>query len=209
MNLIFDIDGTLWDTRPEVAEHTNLFFDREGISHPHLEVEDFTPLFGKTTEQIADVLLQTIPAPERYAIMERCVDSELGHLAQCSGNSGYPGLHQTLEALAKVHTLYIVSNCQLGYPELTMEKLGITGLFRDFLCYGQTGTPKGETIRTLMARHGMTRAVYIGDTQSDYEATRFAGIPFVWAAYGMGHPEAFEAKIDTLSQLTELDLETL
>ena len=154
-----------------------------------------------------DVLLVRPPrrgATAFFSVME-CEPLELEYLAAYSKNPGYPGLRETLEKLSKEHTLYIVSNSQLGYPEMTMDKLKITHLFRDSLCHGQTGTPKGDTIRTLMARNGMDRAIYIGDTQSDYEATRFAGIPFVWAAYGMGLPESYEAKVSCVSQLTALD----
>jgi len=205
MNLIFDIDGTLWDTREDVAKHTAEFLEQEGITGLNLTAEVFTPLFGKTTPEIADMLLSNIPAPARYEIMERCVASEVAFLAEASPNSGYPGIRETLEELAQAHTLCIVSNSQSDYPELTMEKLGITHLIRDSLCHGQTGTRKGETIRILMARNGMEKAVYIGDTQGDYEATREAGIPFVWAAYGMGQPEHYEAKVSCVSQLKELD----
>ena len=87
-----------------------------------------------------------------------------------------------------------------------MEKLGIAQLIEGHLCFGDTGTSKGITIRRLMERHGIASAVYVGDTQGDYEATLEAGIPFIWAAYGFGTPAGCHAKINSFSELMNVSL---
>ena len=134
----------------------------------------------------------------------RAVALENRNLPENPCASGYPGVKQTLEALAKTHRLFIVSNSQKGYPELCMEKLGLTHLFSGHLCYGDTQAPKGVTIQMLMQRHGICSACYIGDTQADSIAARDAGIPFVWASYGFGSPDGWIARADTPKELTEL-----
>lgn len=202
--LIFDIDGTLWDSRALVAEGYNLQLRAEGLPHLCVTVEDLRPLFGKVMTEIADVLLASIPVPERYALMERCMATENRHLQEAPCSIGYPQVRETLEALRERYSLFIVSNSQQGYPELCMEKLGIGHLISGHLCFGETGTQKGETIRSLMTRHGIPSAAYIGDTQGDLEAAQIAGIPFIWAAYGFGTPERYEAKIDRFSDLLTL-----
>ena len=111
---------------------------------------------------------------------------------------------ETLEELAKKYRLFIVSNSQKGYPEVMMEKLSITHLFAGHLCYGDTGTDKGTTIKILMEKHGIKDALYIGDTQGDYEATAASGIPFIWAAYGFGIPDGYAAKVDAFDELLEI-----
>ena len=116
----------------------------------------------------------------------------------------YHGVVETLKALAEKHRLFIVSNAQCGYPELCIQKLGISQLIEGHLCFGDTGTEKGYTILELMRRHGISSAVYIGDTQGDYEATVAAEIPFVWAAYGFGSPEGFAARVDDIRQLPQV-----
>ena len=83
-----------------------------------------------------------------------------------------------MEKLAKNHRLFIVSNSQKGYPELCIEKLGLTGLIQGHLCFG--------------------------DTQGDYEATLEAGVPFIWAAYGFGTPDGYDHKIDSFADLPNL-----
>ena len=153
--------------------------------------------------EIADVIFAAIATPERYALMERCMDTENRYLAENECRIGYAGVKETLETLRKDYRLFIVSNAQCGYPELCMEKLGIAHLFEGHLCFGDTGTEKGETILELMRRHNIDDAVYIGDTQGDYEATLVAGIPFIFCAYGFGNPQGFAAKLPDIRQLPE------
>ena len=199
--LIFDIDGTLWDSRALVAEGYNIQLRKEGLAHLCVTAEDLKPLFGKVMTEIADAILATVPAPERYAIMDRCMETENRYLEQNPCHIGYEGIRETMEALSGQYRLFIVSNAQCSYPELCIEKLGLGDLIEGHLCFGDTGTSKGKTIRTLMERHNIESAVYIGDTQGDYEATLEAEVPFIWAAYGFGTPAHWDAKIDRFSQL--------
>ncbi len=202
--LIFDIDGTLWDSRALVAEGYNIQLRAEGLAHLCVTAEDLKPLFGKVMTDIADIVLWSVEPPRRYEIMERCMETENRHLLQSPCDYDYPGIRQTLEKLRETYRLFIVSNSQQGYPEVCMEKIGIADLIEGHLCFGDTGTSKGKTIRALMERHGVGSAVYIGDTQGDYEATVEAGIPFIWAAYGFGVPEGYEAKVDSFTELLEV-----
>ena len=203
-SLILDIDGTLWDSREKVAEGYNIQLEREGLSHLFVTAEDLLPLFGKVMTGIADAILQTIPAPERYDIMERCMDTENKYLAQQPCDFGYPGVPETIAELSKNHRIFIVSNSQCGYPELCIEKLGLAPYITGHMCFGDTGTSKGKTIRTLMEKYGIESAVYIGDTQGDYEATVEADIPFIWCTFGFGKPDAYVAKVDKFEELLNL-----
>ena len=163
-SLIFDIDGTLWDSRALVAEGYNIQLEKEGLSHLAVNAELFRPLFGKVMTEIADTIFPSIPAPERYALMERCMDTENKYLQANPCRIGYPGVRETMAALSKTHRLFIVSNSQKGYPELCIEKLGLAPFIQGHLCFGDTGTSKGKTIRALMEKHGITDCAYIGDT---------------------------------------------
>ena len=203
-SLIFDIDGTLWDSRALVAEGYNIQLTAEGLGHLCVTAEDLKPLFGKVMTEIADSILASIPEAERYDLMERCMATETRYLEENPCHIGYPGVKETVAKLAETYRLFIVSNSQCGYPELCMEKLGLTPYIQGHLCFGDTGTSKGRTIRTLMEKHNITSCAYVGDTQGDYEATVEADVPFIWCTYGFGTPEGFAARVDSFEQLLAL-----
>ena len=203
-SLIFDIDGTLWDSRALVAEGYNIQLKSEGLDHLCVTAEDLKPLFGKVMTEIADAILASIDPKDRYDLMERCMATENDYLFQNECRIGYPGIAETMAALAKKHRLFIVSNAQCGYPELCISKLGLTPYIEGHMCFGDTGTSKGITIRKLMEKHSIQNCAYIGDTQGDYEATVEANVPFIWAAYGFGTPEGYAAKIDKFEELLNL-----
>ncbi len=203
-SLIFDIDGTLWDSRALVAEGYNIQLKAEGLEHLCVDAERLRSLFGKVMTEIADELFPEFPEQERYALMDRCMKTENDYLFANECKIGYPKVKETMEVLAKKYRLFIVSNAQRGYPELCIQKLGLEDYIQGHLCFGDTGTSKGKTIRSLMERHNITNCAYIGDTQGDYEATVEADVPFLWAAYGFGTPDGYDGKLDAFEDLLNL-----
>ena len=203
-SLIFDIDGTLWDSRQLVAEGYNIQLEKEGLQHLFVTAEDLRPLFGKVMTEIADTILASIDPSERYDLMERCMKTENDYLFANECRIGYPKVKETLAELAKKHRLFIVSNSQCGYPELCIEKLGLTEYIEGHMCFGDTGTSKGKTIRTLMEKHNIGSCIYIGDTRGDLEACREAEIPFIFCTYGLGKAESWDAKIDSIDELLNM-----
>ena len=206
-SLIFDIDGTLWDSRALVAEGYNQQLHDEGLDDYFVDAQRLRPLFGKVMTAIADELFPHLPPEKRYGLMERCMERENRYLAENECRIGYEGIKETLEYLSQTHRLFIVSNSQQGYPELCIRKLGLEKLISGHLCFGDTGTTKGQTIKALMERHGIHSAIYIGDTQGDYEATLEAGIPFLWADYGFDTPAGFDLRIHAPRDLMKLEQE--
>jgi len=203
-SLIFDIDGTLWDSRAIVAEAYNTQLRKEGLGHLSVDVALLTTVFGRTNMEIANILFASLPEPERYPLLERCMEQENRNLYLNECRIGYPKVKETLEQLHRKHRLFIVSNSQIGYPQLCMDKLGLTYLFSGDLCFGQTMTSKGETIKRLMEEHNITSACYIGDTAGDLEASDFVGIPFVFCTYGFGKADRYWKKIDRFEELLSL-----
>lgn len=203
-SLIFDIDGTLWDSRALVAEGYNAQLKDEGMERFCVDAEVLKTVFGKVMTEIADILFAELPESERYPLLERCMVRENQYLHENECRIGYPKVKETLEELVKKHRLFIVSNSQCGYPQLCIDKLGLGHLISGHLCFGDTGTCKGETIKKLMADHNITSACYVGDTQGDLDAAEHAGIPFVYCTFGFGAVDHYWKKIDSFEQLLEL-----
>ena len=203
-SLIFDIDGTLWDSRAIVAEGYNAQLAEEGLDQFRMDEDILKTVFGKVNTEIANILFASLPEEERYPLLERCMERENQFLYENECKIGYPKVKETLEKLHEKHRLFIVSNSQCGYPELCMQKLGVEHLFSGHLCFGQTLVCKGETIKKLMADHNITSACYVGDTQGDLDAAERAGMPFIYCTFGFGQVDHYWKKIDTFADLLEL-----
>ncbi|MCI1779255.1 MAG: hypothetical protein LKI53_04775 [Bacteroidales bacterium] len=61
--------------------------------------------------------------------------------------------------------------------------------------------PKNENIRYLIEKYSLKHPVYVGDTDSDMEQARIAGIPFIFAAYGFGKVEGCDLRINSFGEL--------
>ena len=204
-SLIFDIDGTLWDSRALVAEGYNAQLQAEGMERFFVDAEVLKTVFGKVMTEIADILFAELPEEQRYPLLEWCMERENRHLHEnACADIGYPKVKETMEELVKKHRLFIVSNSQSGYPQLCIEKMGLGELISGHLCFGDTGLCKGDTIKKLMADHNITSACYVGDTQGDLDAAERAGMPFIYCTFGFGQVDHYWKKIDKFEDLLTL-----
>ena len=202
LNVIFDLDGTLWDATGE----TFLVWNRVFARHPEIDLRvdqaEKKGLMGKTMPEIGAVLFPDMDPAFQRAIMDECGDAEVEWLRD-HGGILYPHLAETLAQLSRTRDLFLVSNCQDGYAQAFLNYHGVARYFTDIEMSGRTGLSKAENIRLLMARNGIDRAVYVGDTEGDEAAANGAGVPFIHAAYGFGTAKKPDAVIRAFSELPE------
>lgn len=191
-NVIFDIDGTLWNSTGVVAKGWQRAVDELGFSKAKIEAENLKKEFGLPMNIIADhIFFDVDEQSKKDELLELCCKYEHECLEANEEDISFEGIVETIKALSKEYRLFIVSNCQKGYIELVTAKLGIVEMIEDYLCYGDTGLSKGETMSTLMAKNGLAadETVYVGDTAGDKKATADAGATFIYADYGFGELE--------------------
>lgn len=202
--LMFDLDGTMWDSAQSVAESWNEVFRRADPSLKDLTADDVHSVMGMTMKEISQVLQPELQGSNREQFFDECCRYEVEYLYDHPGVL-YPYLRETLEELrADGYTLTIVSNCQRGYVESFLHGSGLGELFADYEEWERTGLSKGENIRLVMERNGYEKALYVGDTAKDEEAARVAGIPFIHACYGFGKAERPDGVIGAFSELPAL-----
>lgn len=204
-NFILDVDGTMWNSTPVVAEAWNSAIIADGSSQVRVTDRRLQQLFGKPMNVIGELLFTDVDTEARERLLTACEEAEQKTLREGEFDILYPGVKDTLKKLAEEHDarLFIVSNCQSGYIELFMEKNQIESLITDTLCYGDTGQGKGENIRTLMEKNGLSAqdTAYVGDIRGDYEASKQAGISFIFASYGFGEVPEAEYKIEKFEEI--------
>ena len=208
--VIFDMDGTVWDSSDGVAKAWTVKIHEAGFTDKSVTKEDIQNVMGKPMDVIADTLFTYAEkGPERDALRASCENYENEYLTE-NGGILYAGIFETWESLKKMgYHVYIVSNCQAGYIEsfLTYYKIAYgtpEDLVEDIECYGNNFLQKDENIRLLAERNGLTAACYVGDIQSDYDATVKAGFPFIHAKYGFGTINADVPYINSFGELLKV-----
>lgn len=202
--VIFDLDGTLWDSAGVVVEGFNDEIKNHNDTDFVLTEKMLKSQMGKTAKQISRVFFPELSEERAMELMSLCAKREQKYLEK-KGGKLFPQLEETLKKLQKENIkLYIISNCQCGYIETFMRVHRLEKYFDDIECNGGTGLSKGENIKLLIKRNRIDRAVYVGDTQGDCDATAFAGIPFVYAQYGFGNVENPDYIIHSLCEMAEL-----
>lgn len=204
-SIIFDMDGTLWDSTREVAMAFNhVLVER----HPEVK-EVVTPerlqgLFGLPLDEIAVKLYESVPEEQAIQVMRECCDYECDYLAE-HGATLYDHLESVLDELSKKYKLFIVSNCQEGYIQCFFRAYPqLEQYFLDYEYPGRSGKLKADNIRLVIERNGLLHPVYVGDTQGDANASKEAGVPFIFARYGFGNVKEYDGVVDSLTELTKL-----
>ncbi len=192
-SLIFDVDGTLWNSTDVVADSWNQVIQEKANMKPFITASVLKSQFGKTLPDIAASLFPSLPADEQLRLVESCCQREEELLRERSAPL-YPDIEKVFQTLSKRYPIFIVSNCQAGYIEVFLHCTGFTPYVTDHLCPGDTGKGKAENIKEIVRRHKLKNPAYIGDTLGDYHATKEASadMPFIFASYGFGevaHPD--------------------
>ncbi len=199
-SLIFDLDGTLWNSSQTVADAWNTALEKSG-NPLRITAEDVLKHMGKAMDVIMrDVFGSDISDSEVSEFLSILSAEEIKQIEE-KGGILFPELEETLSFLKKRYRLFIVSNCQKGYIEAFLKAHGLSEYFEGFLCWGDTKLPKGETNKRLISRYSLKNPVYIGDTEGDHISAVDAGIPFVHAAYGFGEVSACDYSISEFSRL--------
>ncbi|MBR6521513.1 MAG: HAD family hydrolase [Oscillospiraceae bacterium] len=205
--VLFDLDGTLWDSAVGVCKAWNCVLERKGME-PDLTVEKIHGMMGKQMDVIAAMLFPEHTKEEQTALIDECAEEEHIVLAR-TGGTLFPNLEEILTQLGEKYTLGIISNCQSGYIETFFAAHGLGKYFADIECFGNNGFSKGENIALLVKRNGFDKAIYVGDTQGDYEGAVYAGLPFIHAAYGFGTAPEAQYSINSICELPALADEIL
>ncbi|HIS56377.1 MAG: HAD family hydrolase [Lachnospiraceae bacterium] len=201
--IMFDLDGTLWDSSKEVALSWNETIKRYEEVKRTLTQKDIRGIMGLQVPGIAQKLFPDLEEEKRVEIVTACCLEECGHLRKTGGDL-FAGMRETIETLAEQYPLFIVSNCLEGYIEAFLEFHRMGRFFSDFLAAGTTGLEKADNIKRIRQKHHLEKVIYLGDTAGDQEACEKSGTPFVFASYGFGHVRPGGWQIGKISDLPDL-----
>lgn len=205
--VVFDLDGTLADTAPDLAVSLNHALG--ALGRPLVPDGRVRDLIGHGARTLMRRGLETSgEAPD--ALVEAALGHFMDHYAAniCTGTSCYPAVEETMEALAgKGVRLAICTNKPEHLSHLLVAALGWEGRFAAVVG-GDTLSarkPDPAPLVEAIARAGGGRAAFVGDSIVDAETARAAGVPFVAVSFGFADRPVAElgaaAVIDDYAEL--------
>jgi phosphoglycolate phosphatase len=198
LTVVFDLDGTLVDTAPDLIDTLNMVFKREGLAA--VAYDQARNMIGGGARRMIESGLKlqgcVVPPPEMDRMFGDFITYYSDHIADRS--RPFPGLNAALDALAARGCRFAICTNKLeGLSRLLLEALNLSNRFVA-VCGQDTfkiQKPDPEILRrTVRAAGGaMDRAVMVGDSGTDIVTARAAGIPVV--AVDFGYSEVAVAKL--------------
>ena len=202
--IIFDLDGTLWDSTEVILKVWNDAANEFKEITKKLTLEDIQSVMGLLLEDIGKKFYPDLSDERIKELVKHCSKTENEYLS-IHGAKLYEKLEETLQKLAENHKPFIVSNCGDGYIESFFKAHNMEKYFIDFENPGRTGMPKWENIKLIVERNKLKNPVYVGDTAGDRKAAKLAGVPFVFAKYGFGDVEDYEFVVEKFEDVVNLE----
>jgi len=202
--VIFDLDGTLIDSRADLAAAVNRMRAEFGLSA--LPVDTIAGFVGEGLRPLVARALSELPQQHEAALTQ--VGYHYGeHLVEKTVL--YPGVILALEALSEMrYALAVVTNKPQAFSEEILRKLGIAGCFAAIVGGGTCRKlkPDPESLLLALERTGcedISGSWIAGDHFTDLEAGRHAGLKRCYCRYGFGDPrsESYELAVDSLPEL--------
>jgi phosphoglycolate phosphatase len=214
--VMFDLDGTLVETAPEILDAVNDALQRFGL--PDVTQAQVDHWIGHGTLELLVKALAHVTAVDAAVVRTSALLAQivpvynLAYNARCGTRSTlYPKVRDTLLALREQGVkLAVVTNKEGRYTQVVLDAHGITKLF-DLVISGDTfptKKPDPAGVAHALAKFGVApaRAVFVGDSSIDAATARAAGVP-VWLlpyGYNMGQPVAACAPDRLVSDVSEL-----
>ena len=189
LTVVFDLDGTLVDTAPDLVDTLNMVFEREGLQ-PLAYAEARNMIGGGARRMIENGLRlegRTVDDAEMNRMLADFLRYYGEHIADRS--RPFPGLDAALDQLAgRGFRFAVCTNKREGLSKLLLEALKMTHRF-EAICGPDTFNiykPDPEILRrTIRAAGGtMERSIMVGDSDTDIAPARAAGVPIVAVDFG-------------------------
>lgn len=185
--LIFDLDGTISDPLPGIAQAINHALSEFGYST--LAEQEVAPFVGPPMEGT----FRHLTGAERPRVLELIASYRDCYRDSCTQNTVYEGVPETLESLAATGVrMGICTSKRADFAGRILEHLGLRQHFQ-FVSGGDIGVEKWQQLEALKAaRMLQLHAMMIGDRAVDIEAGRRNGLRTGGVLWGFGSREELQ-----------------
>ena len=203
LTVVFDLDGTLVDTAPDLIEALNVVFTGDGL--PPLDYAAARDMIGGGARKMIEAGLALEGRIASDGVVDRLFADFVTYYSEHIADRSvpFPGLDGALDALAvRGFRLAVCTNKQEGLSKLLLNALDLTSRFTAICGQDSFGIqkPDPEILRRTIAAAGgaLRRAVMVGDSGTDIATARAAGIPVVAVDFGYSETPIRELRPDRL-----------
>jgi phosphoglycolate phosphatase len=189
LTVVFDLDGTLVDTAPDLIETLNVVFTRDGL--PPLDYAAARDMIGGGARRMIESALKLQGRGLTEGVVDRLFADFVVHYGAhvADRSQPFPGLDAALDRLASRGCQFAVCTNKLeSLSRLLLEALGLSRRFAAICGQDTFGMQKPDPEilrRTIRAAGGaLQRAVMVGDSGTDIATARAAGVPVVAVDFG-------------------------
>jgi phosphoglycolate phosphatase-like HAD superfamily hydrolase len=207
--LCFDLDGVLYSSEPFIADSYRESIARVNERRPGSfeRVPSTQEILAHVGWPVSTILQRLFPHVDEEAtrlLYEVTLDVISARVEKREGVL-FPGVAETLRALAADYLLAVASNGRSRYVESVLRTYELAGLFVPRVTADQT-RDKAAILRAYLARYslGAHDIIMIGDRTSDVEAAVAVGCPFIGCDYGHGHREEIEGAGPIVGSFAEI-----
>jgi phosphoglycolate phosphatase len=189
LTIVFDLDGTLIDTAPDLIDTLNLILAREGL--PAVPFEVARPMIGGGARRMIERGLAAEGRVPTTADLDRMFGAFIAHYAAhiADRSRPYPELEGTLDRLAAAgHRLAVCTNKLEWLSRRLLTTLKLAQRFAAICGQDTFGVqkPNPDILKGTIARAGgeLARAIMIGDSCTDIRTARAAHVPVIAVDFG-------------------------
>jgi len=203
LTVVFDLDGTLVDTAPDLIGALNFVLDREGL--PPVPLESARTMIGAGARALLERGLEVDGRHAGVDDINRLTDDFIEYYAAHIADASRPfdGLESALDNLAaKGYRFAVCTNKLEWLSKRLLDRLGLSGRFAA-ICGADTfgiSKPDPAILRQTVARAGgqLSGAIMVGDAGPDIGVARRAGIPVIGVEFGYTEVPIADLKPDRL-----------
>ncbi len=201
--VVFDLDGTLVDTAPDLINALNYVLDREGLSP--VPLHSARNMIGagarKLIERGLELEGRSLGVEDITRLTGDFIDYYAAHIADAS--RPFEGLEGALDDLGAIGYRFAVCTNKLEWlSKLLLDRLGLSSRF-SAICGADTfgiSKPDPAILRETIARAGgkLSSTIMVGDAGPDIGVARRAGIPVIGVEFGYTDVPIADLKPDRL-----------
>ena len=200
--IIFDLDGTLWETIDSTWSAINEIAKK--YNQAEISKDLVMQNYGNNKVESAKLFFPNLEQEEAFKLLDEADELNIKNLT-INGGYIYPGLEDVLFRLHEEYDLFIISNTATKrYIESFLISSKLFKYFKDYVAASEIILSKGDAITKLIDDYYIDEAIYVGDTIKDQKAATVANIPFIQCLYGFGDDLNCEYKVKEVSELIDV-----